>query len=120
MARSRGPSRPNQVDVHRATDAVLTCLDALANDNRNVLIVATTNDERSVEGAFLSRVDLYETFGLPSREVLARILVGTLARGGGGHTRRTPKSVARACSARGVDARRVRKLVLEALVSNGI
>jgi AAA+ superfamily predicted ATPase len=122
MARSRASFETNPVDVHRATDAVLTGLDALADEHRNVLIVATTNDERAVDAAFLSRVDLHETFGLPSAAVIARILVDALAELG---VDTTPddaevQALARACSATGVDARRVRKLVLRALVSNGV
>jgi AAA+ superfamily predicted ATPase len=110
------------VDVQRATDAVLTGLDALAEQHRNVLLLATTNDERAVDEAFLSRVDLHENFGLPGAEVIAHLLVDSLAEVGVAASADDDgvRRLARACAARGVDARRARKLVLQALVSNGV
>ncbi len=121
VARSRASFDTNPVDVHRATDAVLTGVDSIAWAHPNVLFVATTNEMSAVDGAFLSRVDLAEHLGLPDEEIVARILSATLREVGvevadadGGLA-----ALARACTQRGLDARRVRKLVLRALVSHG-
>jgi SpoVK/Ycf46/Vps4 family AAA+-type ATPase len=122
VTRSRASFDTNPVDVHRATDAVLTGIDKLAAEHRNVVVIATTNDERAIDGAFLSRVDLHETFALPPIDVVARILVDTLARLGVGLPADDPQvaALAAACAATGADARQVRKLVLQAVVSNGV
>jgi AAA+ superfamily predicted ATPase len=122
MARARASLETNPVDVHRATDAVLTGLDALANRYPNVLLVATTNDERTVDAAFLSRVDVHARFGLPPADVIARILVDSLAEVGVSAKPEDEevRALAQRCAAESVDPRRVRKLVLEALVSNGL
>ena len=121
VARSRASFDTNPVDVHRATDAVLTGLDQIAAAHRNVVLVATTNEEDSVDRAFLSRVDLREHFGLPDEAVIAQILAATLAEFGievAGDDARL-RDLARVGFAQGLDARRTRKLVLRALVSNG-
>jgi AAA+ superfamily predicted ATPase len=122
VTRSRASFDTNPVDVHRATDAVLTGVDRVAAEYRNVLLLATTNDERAIDAAFLSRVDLHETFVLPPREVVAQILRDTLGRVGVEMPADDPRlaELAAACAARGMDARRVRKLVLQAIVGNGV
>ncbi|GAA3353081.1 hypothetical protein GCM10017744_004830 [Streptomyces antimycoticus] len=48
----------NPVDVHRATDAVLSGLDALRAERPGTLLVVTTNFADAVDDAFLSRADL--------------------------------------------------------------
>jgi pachytene checkpoint protein 2 len=122
VARSRASFDTNPVDVHRATDAVLTGVDRLADEHRNVLLIATTNDERAIDRAFLSRVDVHETFELPPTNVVARILVDTLGRLGVRLSAADPKiaALAAVCVANGADARQVRKMVLQAVVSNGV
>jgi AAA+ superfamily predicted ATPase len=121
VSRARASFGTNPVDVHRATDAVLTGIDQLASAHRNVLLVATTNQEDAVDSAFLSRVDLREQFGLPGQDVIAEILTATLSEFG---IRTEPGDpglarLAAGCASRGLDARRIRKLVLHGLVSNG-
>ena len=109
----------NPVDVHRATDAVLSGLDHVAGVCRNVLFVATTNYERGVDPAFLSRADLIERVGLPSVEAVSSILVDTLRELG------IPvaadslplRSLAHACVNQRLDARGLRKLVVRAVIS---
>jgi len=121
VARSRASFDTNPVDVHRATDAVLTGVDSIAWAHPNVLFLATTNEMSSVDGAFLSRVDLAEQLGLPDEGVVLRILSATLHEVGAevaGADRRLAE-LARACVRHRLDARRVRKLVLRALVSHG-
>jgi AAA+ superfamily predicted ATPase len=122
VSRQRASFETNPVDVHRATGAVLTGADRLAAEHRNVVLVATTNDEQALDAAFLSRVDLRERFELPPLEAVARILVDTLAQVGVVMAADAPQiaEVAAACVAAGTDARQVRKLVLHAVVSNGI
>jgi pachytene checkpoint protein 2 len=121
VTRARASFETNPVDVHRATDAVLTGLDRLAAQYRNVLLLATTNAEDTVDGAFLSRVDLREQFALPGEDVIARVLTATLAELGVTVAAGDPRlaGLAARCAAQDLDARSVRKLVLRALVSNG-
>lgn len=121
VARSRASFDTNPVDVHRSTDAVLTGLDLLASSHPNVLLLATTNEPLSVDTAFLSRVDLAEYIGLPDQDATARILASTLREVGVDVEPADDRLVdlARACASQGLDARRVRKLVLRALVSHG-
>lgn len=109
----------NPVDVHRATDAVLSGVDRVARDCPNVTFVATTNHIAGVDVAFLSRADLVEEIGLPGVEAAERILrdtIGEVADVGafGGDAFDT---LARACVARELDARQIRKLVLRALTA---
>jgi pachytene checkpoint protein 2 len=122
VARSRASFDTNPVDVHRATDAVLTGVDRLAAEHRNVLVLATTNDEQALDVAFLSRVDVHETFELPPADIIVRILCDTLARVGVRPADDDPQllDLAAACERSGADARQVRKLVLQALVGNGV
>lgn len=122
VTRSRASFDTNPVDVHRATDAVLTGVDRLASEHPNVLLLATTNEEQAIDGAFLSRVDLHEQFALPSFDVVTRLLVDTLARIGVAVAPDDPQvgELAKSCVAQEADARQVRKLVLRAVVSNGV
>jgi len=122
ITRSQASFDTNPVDVHRATDAVLTGVDRVAAEHPNVLLVATTNDARALDSAFLSRVDLHETFRLPPREVVAEILSDTLARIGVTAPAEDPRIavLAERCAERGLDARQVRKLVFRAIVGNGV
>jgi AAA+ superfamily predicted ATPase len=109
----------NPVDVHRATDAVLSGVDRVARDWPNLTFVATTNRRVGVDPAFLSRADLVEEFGLPDAAAVLVILGDTLreltpdAAGDGSALR----SLAAECAEEGLDARQVRKLVLRALCS---
>jgi pachytene checkpoint protein 2 len=56
--RTRLSLEANPIDVHRATDAVLVQLDALANSHPQLLFVATSNFPQAIDGAFTSRCDL--------------------------------------------------------------
>lgn len=116
VTRARASFDTNPVDVHRATDAVLTGLDSVTARYRNLLFVATTNDERAVDDAFLSRVDLREYLGMPDLTAAQRILAQTLTEVGvtidGGLAK-----IAELCVSKGLDARQIRKLVLRAIVA---
>jgi AAA+ superfamily predicted ATPase len=121
VRRSAASFGSNPVDVHRATDALLTGIDAVAADLPRVLFVATTNFVEAVDEAFLSRADLVVELALPDAATIAQILrhsllelsvlwpgIGSLADDDGLHAK-----LATACA--GWDGRRVRKLALSAL-----
>lgn len=111
----------NPVDVHRATAAVLTGIDRVAEQCRNVLFVATTNDIGRVDDAFLSRADLTEHLGLPSSEAIREILADALRELSLDVPVETEHLdvIAKECAEREMDARQVRKLVLRALINGG-
>jgi AAA+ superfamily predicted ATPase len=125
VSRAGASLATNPVDVHRATDAVLAGVDQVARACPNLIFIATTNHSVGVDEAFLSRADLVEEIGLPNaaavelilRDTLHQLLgdddyVGAARRGG-----ETLSSLAKACVAEHLDARRVRKLVLRAIAS---
>jgi SpoVK/Ycf46/Vps4 family AAA+-type ATPase len=112
----------NPVDVHRATDAVLVQLDALAEGHDNLLFVATSNFPQAVDSAFMSRCDLIVHMPLPDRAACEQILKDCLA--GLGHIypaiaqlTAAPqfKDCASACV--GLDGRAIRKMVASALAA---
>jgi SpoVK/Ycf46/Vps4 family AAA+-type ATPase len=120
VSRTRASFQTNPVDVHRATDALLTGLDSVAARFSNLLLVATTNDLGTVDEAFLSRVDVHEHMGLPSAAVLAEILGDTLTEvTGRSFEEEALLRLGKDCAATGVDARQARKLVLRALIGGG-
>jgi SpoVK/Ycf46/Vps4 family AAA+-type ATPase len=116
--RSGASLETNPVDVHRATDAVLAGVDAVARDHKNVVFIATTNFRSGVDMAFLSRADLIEEIGLPGVAAVVSILNDTLTelgvRPGAGGTRAVLSTLAAACAEVGLDARQIRKLVVAA------
>ncbi len=69
----------NPIDTHRATDAVLVQLDALAQRFPDLLIVATSNFPRAVDAAFTSRCDLVLPMPLPDAVACRAILFDTLS-----------------------------------------
>ena len=120
VSRSRASLETNPVDVHRATDAVLSGVDRVARAWPNVTFVATTNYEAGVDAAFLSRADLVEHVGTPGPVAVRAILADTITElTGTMHETADPSldELATACAAAGMDARQVRKLVLRAVVS---
>ncbi len=68
----------NPVDVHRATDAVLSGLDALRAQRPGTLLVVTTNFAEAVGDAFLSRADLVVRTTLPDESVIPLIVADSL------------------------------------------
>jgi AAA+ superfamily predicted ATPase len=119
-ARSRMSMEANPVDVHRATDAVLTQLDQLAAEYPQLLFLATSNFAGAIDEAFFSRADLVVTIDLPTPEACKAILLDTLERLAKVYPKvtalRTAPQIEKAAAlAVGLDARRIRKAVLSAL-----
>lgn len=121
VARSAASLSANPVDVHRATDAVLTAMDQLADEYPNILFVVTSNYEEGLDAAFLSRVDARFEIPLPRLEAIASILADALTTIGAQYKGvqalasedKMLRSVARKLA--GADGRQVRKLVVSAL-----
>lgn len=111
----------NPADVHRATDAVLSGMDRLTREHRNVLLIATTNFAKALDAAFLSRADHIEEFGLPNEEARREIIHETLAAIGGvwKHVKALEADADRLAKvADGLDGRRIRKEIFVAIGSD--
>lgn len=111
----------NPADVHRATDAVLSGMDRLTREHRNVLLLATTNFAKALDPAFLSRADHIEEFGLPSEEARREIIHETLAAIGGvwKHVKTLEADADKLAKvADGLDGRRIRKEIFVAIGSD--
>jgi AAA+ superfamily predicted ATPase len=119
VSRSRASLETNPVDVHRATDAVLSGVDRVARAWPNVTFVATTNYKIGVDAAFLSRADLIEEIASPDAEAIRAILSDTIREltGSDDPDAAGLEALAARAAALHLDARQVRKLVLRAVVS---
>jgi AAA+ superfamily predicted ATPase len=120
VARSQASLAANPADVHRATDAVLTALDYNAHHHPHLFFVATSNFTSALDDAFLSRSDAAILVPLPSREALHQILVSTLLTLADAFPAlrdlaSSPGVAQVADMAVGLDGRRARKVVFEAL-----
>ncbi len=121
VRRSVASFETNPVDVHRATDALLAGIDAVAQSHPGVLFVTTTNFPQAIDEAFLSRADLVLHVPLPDAETVAAIVAASLRELAGIWPDVKPlaedlglhATLAERCT--GWDGRRVRKLVLAAL-----
>lgn len=118
--RSRMSLEANPIDIHRATDAVLVQLDALAASHPQLLFLATSNFPQAIDNAFTSRCDLVIEVPPPgpvaARQILRQCLsslgeafpaVGKLAES------RDLERVALVGA--GLDGRTLRKLVVNAM-----
>jgi SpoVK/Ycf46/Vps4 family AAA+-type ATPase len=119
VARSEASLAANPVDVHRATDAVLTALDELTATHPHIVTLATSNFTSGLDQAFVSRADVAIHMPLPDADALAAILRDTLL----GYSSAFPQLAPQAESPElkrvaaalvGVDGRAARKLVAEA------
>lgn len=120
VARSAASLAANPADVHRATDAVLTALDLNAAHHPHLFFVATSNFTSALDEAFLSRSDAAILVPLPEPGALREILASTLLTLADKYPalRELAHSAAMdrvAQIARGLDGRRARKAVFEAL-----
>jgi len=109
--------------VHRATDAVLAQLDQLAGRFPQLLFIATSNFERAIDSAFLSRADLIETIGNPNEAACEQILRSTITalakpfpKIDGILRTQEFKRAAQRCI--GLDGRRIRKIPIAACARN--
>ena len=120
VARSEASLAANPADVHRATDAVLAAMDSNTAKYPNVFVVATSNFTSVLDEAFRSRVDVEIQIPLPDTRATLEILRSTLramadafpALADLGDDFRL-EEVAREMA--GVDGRRIRKSVVEAM-----
>lgn len=111
----------NPIDVHRATDAALAGLDLLTRKHRNVLLIATTNFPKALDGALLSRADLIEEIGPPdpsAREEIIKEVLKHLAQHWSelGNLAKNVKEFVEASD--GLDGRRLRKAFIAAIASS--
>lgn len=122
VARSEASLAANPADVHRATDAVLTALDANAATAPNLFVVATSNFTQALDAAFLSRADVAIEVPPPDKDAALAILQTTLAGLSAAYPpladlARDPGLKRIAGKLAGVDGRRIRKAVMEAMTS---
>jgi len=124
VRRSAASFDTNPVDVHRATDALLSGLDTLRKSCPQVLVLGTTNFSVAVDEAFLDRADLVLRLGLPDEDTIAEILRQTIAEtasvfpGLNGLVGDEALIVHLAAHSLGLDGRRIRKLLLSAMGSS--
>lgn len=113
----------NPIDAHRATDAVLVQLDALAQQYPDLLFVATSNFPKAVDSAFTSRCDLVLEIPLPETAACQQILfecLNGLAESYPAMQVLANSKELEACAAAavGLDGRAIRKTVAAALSSS--
>ena len=118
--RTRMSLEANPVDIHRATDAVLVQLDALAQSHPQLLFLATSNFPQAIDGAFTSRCDLVIEIPPPGSEATRQILRQCLSAVGVtfpsiGKLAESSDLASLAQIATGLDGRTLRKLVVNAL-----
>jgi SpoVK/Ycf46/Vps4 family AAA+-type ATPase len=117
--RKRMSLEANPVDVHRATDAVLTQLDHLAAKHPQLLFIATSNFEEAIDEALVSRADLVMTIELPGLAARQAIFRDTLEELGKPFHRvaalaTDANMAALAKASEGMDGRQIRKSVISA------
>ncbi len=79
VRRSTASFETNPVDVHRATDAVLAGIDAVAAAQPRLAFVVTTNFVDALDEAFVSRADLFVELTLPDMVTRAQIVARSIA-----------------------------------------
>lgn len=114
----------NPVDVHRAVDAALVGLDRLARHHRDVLILATSNFERAIDPALVSRADTVIQVPMPDsdgrRIILERTIAAVAAAFPGAERLLAPDVLDQAAAAAdGLDGRKLRKAVAAACAHRG-
>ncbi len=120
VARSAAGLAANPVDVHRATDALLTAVDRNTEHHPHIITVATSNFTEALDEAFLSRADKAFKIPLPNALAIASILRATLRAFAEAYPSLATLAESRELGVLGrrlvgLDGRRVRKLVTEAM-----
>jgi len=120
VARAEASLAANPVDVHRATDSMLTALDRSAAAHGHIVWVATSNFPSALDDAFRSRADVEIEVPLPGLEGVQAILRDALATLGTEfpELKRLAESERLADVAAlvpNLDGRRTRKMVIEGL-----
>ena len=123
VARSAASLSANPADVHRATDAVLMALDRNARAHAHLVTIATSNFTLALDEAFRSRADVSIEVPLPDQAGTLAILRRTLADFGQrygqlGLLAQDPHLARVAEELVGLDGRRIRKVVTEALAGS--
>jgi SpoVK/Ycf46/Vps4 family AAA+-type ATPase len=121
VARSQASLAANPADVHRATDAVLTAIDSNASALPQLIFVATSNFTGAIDEAFLSRADVVIHVPTPDVAAVLAILKTTLEAMANAfpalaHLARRPQLEQVAKALTGLDGRRIRKTVSEAML----
>ena len=121
VARSQASLAANPADVHRATDAVLTAIDSNASAFPHLIFVATSNFTGAIDEAFLSRADVAIHVPAPDTPGVLAILKATLEAMSPAfpplaQLSRRPELGRVASALAGMDGRRVRKAVSEAML----
>ncbi len=121
VSRHRLSLEANPIDVHRATDAVLSGMDRLTRSHKRILLIGTTNFREALDEAVLSRADHIEEIGLPSAAARKEIISDTLMAVGAVWKRvkdLDAKAERLATAANGLDGRRIRKAIFAAMASD--
>jgi len=121
VARSQASLAANPADVHRATDAVLTAIDSNASSLPHLVFVATTNFTGAIDEAFLSRADVAICVPPPDAAGALAILKTALDAMSASfpslaELARNPALERVAGGLAGMDGRRVRKTISEAML----
>lgn len=121
VARSEASLAANPADVHRATDAVLAALDSNTSSFPNIFVVATSNFTGALDEAFRSRVDIEIYIPEPDEAGAHEILKAALEAMSSAFP--PLAQLARDCrlekvaqQVAGVDGRRIRKTISEAMI----
>ncbi len=122
VARSAASLAANPADVHRATDAVLTALDRNAQEHPHLFVVATSNFTSALDEAFLSRSDAAILVPNPTTAALHAIFRSALIGLGSAYPALLrladhAELADVANRALGLDGRRARKAVVQALAN---
>jgi SpoVK/Ycf46/Vps4 family AAA+-type ATPase len=125
VARSAASLSANPADVHRATDAVLMALDRNARAHPNLLTIATSNFTEALDEAFRSRADVAIEVPVPDQAGAMAILRRTLTDFGQryrklGMLAQDQQLAQVAGELAGLDGRRIRKVVTEALAGSRV
>jgi AAA+ superfamily predicted ATPase len=120
VARSVASLSANTADVHRATDAVLTALHLVSRRHPHIVFLATSNFTVALDPAFVSRADVAVELPLPTAAGIQAILSRTLLDFADAYPplaklAKDPGLRTIAQRLKGIDGRRARKIVTEAL-----